>query len=132
MSEIKKIEGFTPGPWKAMVTDDNEPYVHGANGNTVCDICTSEMEGDPKNVDGNMHLIAYAPELYSLALSQEQRIKELEDALHPLACLSLVGVTGSIVYQRDNTKILAGDVRHAKSLLTRQETELITDKNNDK
>ena len=67
-------------------------------------------------------------ELCNRLAEKEARIAKLENALQPLACLSLVGATGAILYQRDNTKILVGDVRHAKQLLTPTDNQLNSDK----
>lgn len=48
----------------------------------------------------------------------QARVKELEEALKPLANLDLTGVNGSIVYVRNKSEILLNDVIKAKELLT--------------
>lgn len=96
MKEIKKIEGFTPGPWHLSVP---KSYGRWAGFNTaggkcigvyatnddleaIAQVAKDEMlQYKEQDHSANASLIAYAPELYSLALEQQDEINRLKGLL---------------------------------------------------
>lgn len=75
MTEIKKIEGFTPGPW------DIKEQMHGIYWLDKAGNKNFGTIGTVLDCHANASLIAYAPDLYKIALEQQDEIKRLKGLL---------------------------------------------------
>lgn len=75
--ELKKIEGFTPGPWIIDgdfiigALDVSPDLYDGSGGDIVCDFDpdTEYDQPKPEQRKSNASLIAYAPEMYAMLQS---------------------------------------------------------------
>jgi len=84
MQPIKHIEGFTPGPWYTETAEPNEHSILvevATNDLLICGVYHDDNPMDQPEAKATAELIAYSPELYSLALEQQERIKVLEDGI---------------------------------------------------
>lgn len=89
MTEIKKIKGFTPGPWDQRISThadiSNNHWHYNVIGTRLgCKYKIAKCpfideDADKVEAAANASLIAYAPELYSLALEQQAEIMRLRE-----------------------------------------------------
>lgn len=82
-TKLKKIKGFTPGPWREC-GQDRDGCSCGQIWSTTADyhLATTEMNNEtgfisPETRKANASLIAYAPELYEYASSLEAENQRL-------------------------------------------------------
>lgn len=128
---------FTPGPWyangpKTQKEFGDQTYFSIQTKHPIIRNKSYVMPGfyyphsiqTKKEMQANAELIAKAPELYEENLKLKEMLKEISNALKPLAELDLTGVRGEIVYQRDHTKITVSDVNKAKTII--QQIKIIT------
>lgn len=92
MTEIKKIEGFTPGPWVVENGGQDLWIGTGKNEGTKVDDIVVHIENGTEYKESvrlknhaNSDLIAYAPELYRIALDQQKEIERLRRFVESLA-----------------------------------------------
>lgn len=81
MTEIKKIEGFTPGPWYIETAEPNEHSIMlevATNDVLICGVYFDNNPMEEPEVKATASLIAYAPDLYKIALEQQEEIERLK------------------------------------------------------
>lgn len=93
--EIKKIEGFTPGPWEVVegkhdhtthFYDAGETWFNVRNEeNVLADVVHGRcLDTDEEDARANAALIAYAPEMYSMLHEADQQTASLTEGIKEL------------------------------------------------
>lgn len=128
--ELKKIEGFTPGPWKVTTgihSETTDSYDsgdvwfningedHNVIGETLYGRCLDATEEEAR---ANAELMAYAPELYQLAGRYRDECDRLRQGL--VECLQMMEQT--MAYRNANgitagNTFLQSTIDKAKKLL---------------